>query len=348
MSNGAKSLKKNQVTISDVAKLAGVSPSTVSRVISNSPRISDSTKEEVLRCMDELGYYPNAIARSLAKKKTGNIGLVVPNRAEDILLNPFFPEALRGIIKAATNTGYDILLSTNNGLENELTSIKNLINASKVDGIVLMSSKVDDESIVYLTNKDFPFSIIGSPYRIDEGINYVDNDNFMAAYELTKYLASMGKKNFAMIAGDPSLMVTKMRIQGYKQAIEEFDLDFKEGNLFIGTFDEETGYKYGKEILELEPRPDALIVTDDLVAFGAIQILENVNIKIPEDIAIASFNNSVLSRYSQTPFTSVDVNAHDLGFESINLLVEAIEKGIKNQKIIIPYKIHKRESTCIV
>lgn len=341
-------IKKNQVTLSDVAKKAGVSPSTVSRVISNSPRISDATKEKVLKCMDELGYYPNAIARSLANNKTGNIGVIMPTRSEDIFLNPFFPEALRGIVKSATNSGYDILLSTNTDLENELNSIKNLIRGSKVDGIILMSSKIDDQSIDYLSSIDFPFSLIGSPYRLDNGINHVDNDNFMAAYELTMYLTLMGKKNIAMIAADPSLMVTKKRIEGYKKAIEESNLDFHEDQLFIGSFDEETGYKYGREILELDPRPDAIIVTDDLVAFGAIQLLENLGVSIPEDIAVASFNNSVLSRYSQTPFTSVDVNAYDLGLEAINLLVEAIEDNVKNRKIIIPYRIHKRESTRIV
>lgn len=341
-------IKKNQVTLSDVAKKAGVSPSTVSRVISNSPRISKATKEKVHKCMDELGYYPNVIARSLAKNKTGNIGVIMPTRSEDIFLNPFFPEALRGIVKSAANSGYDILLSTNTELENELNSIKNLTRGSRVDGIVLMSSKIDDESIDYLSSIDFPFSLIGSPYKADNGINHVDNDNFMAAYELTRYLTLMGKKNIAMIAADPSLMVTKKRIEGYKKAIEESHLDFDEGQLFIGSFDEETGYKYGREILELNPRPDAVIVTDDLVAFGAIQVLESLNIGIPKDIAVASFNNSVLSRYSQTPFTSVDVNAYDLGLESINLLVEAIEKGVRNRKTIIPYKIHKRKSTEIV
>lgn len=341
-------IKKNQVTLNDVAKKAGVSPSTVSRVISDSPRISDATKEKVLKCMDELGYYPNAIARSLAKNKTGNIGVIMPTRSEDILLNPFFPEALRGIVKSATNAGYDILLSTNTELDDELKSIKNLIRGSKVDGIVLMSSKIDDENIDYLSSIGFPFSLIGSPYKVDNGINHVDNDNFMAAYELTMYLTFMGKKNIAMIAGDPSLMVTKKRIEGYKKAIEESNLVFKSGHLFIGSFDEETGYKYGKELLEINPIPDAVIVTDDLVAFGAIQVLENSNIRIPEDIAIASFNNSVLSRYSQTPFTSVDVNAYDLGREAINLLVEAIEGDVRNRKVIIPYNIYKRKSTEVV
>ena len=336
------------MTLNDVARKAGVSPSTVSRVISNSPRISTSTKERVLKCMDELGYYPNAIARSLAKNKTGNIGVIMPTRTEDIFLNPFFPEALRGIVKGAANSGYDILLSTNTELANELNSIKNFIRGSKVDGIVLMSSKMDDESMDYLSSIDFPFSLIGSPYKGDNGINHVDNDNFMAAYELTMYLTLMGKKNIAMIAADPSLMVTKKRIEGYKKAIEESNLNFDQRQLFMGSFDEETGYKYAKELLNLSPRPDAVIVTDDLVAFGAIKTLESLNIRIPEDIAVASFNNSVLSRYSQTPFTSVDVNAYDLGLESINLLVEAIENGVKNRKTIIPYKILKRKSTEIV
>src|SRR5699024_8185956 len=121
--------------------------------------------------------------------------------------------------------------------------------------------------INYLISRDFPFTLIGSPYKDDSGVNHVDNDNFMAAYELTNYLTLMGKKNIAMIAGDPSLMVTKDRIEGYKKAIEENNLDFNEKHLFTGRFDEETGYKYGKEILYLDKIPDAVIVTDDLVAF---------------------------------------------------------------------------------
>ena len=337
--------KYNQVTLNDVAKMAGVSPSTVSRVISNSPKISDATKNRVLKCMDELGYYPNAIARSLARKKTGNIGVIMPTRTEDIFLNPFFPEALRGILKGASNKGYDILLSTNTGKDDELKRIKTFIRGSKVDGIILMSSKMNDECIEYLSSIKFPFSLIGSPYDFIEKVNHVDNDNYMAAYELTRYLTIIGRKRIAMIAGDDKLIVTKKRIEGYIKALEESNISFDKDLLFIGSFDEKTGYRYGKNLLDLKPRPDGLIVTDDLVAFGAIQVFESLNISIPEDIAVASFNNSVLSRHSSTPFTSVDVNAYQLGKKSINLLVEAMEKGIEGKKIIIPYKIYKREST---
>jgi len=130
-----------KVTVNDVAELAGVSPSTVSRVISNNPKISQETRDKVQKCMEELGYYPNAIARSLARSMTGTIGVIMPTRKEDLFLNPFFPEALRGIVKGASAEGYDLLLSTNTEKSGELTVIKNFIRGSKVDGIILMSSK---------------------------------------------------------------------------------------------------------------------------------------------------------------------------------------------------------------
>lgn len=333
-----------KVTVNDVAELAGVSPSTVSRVISNNPKISQETRDKVQKCMEELGYYPNAIARSLARSMTGTIGVIMPTRTEDLFLNPFFPEALRGIVKGASAEGYDLLLSTNTEKSGELSIIKNFIRGSKVDGIILMSSKVSDECVDYLRSVDFPFALIGSTFRFDEKINHVDNDNYMAAYELTRYLSMIGRKRIAMIGGDERLTVTQKRIEGYRKALTESNLPFEDRLLFTGKFDEETGYKYGAEIAKMVPRPDALIVTDDLIAFGAVKVFRLMSISIPEDIAVASFNNSVLSRYSDTPITSVDINATALGEGSVKVLVEAI-KGVRGKKIIIPYTIYKRQST---
>lgn len=337
--------KYSSITVNDVAKIADVSTSTVSRVISDSPRISQATKDKVLKIMDEIGYYPNANARSLAMNKTGTIGVIMPTTSEELFLNPFFPEALRGIVKGASNTGYDLLLSTNTEKNEEVKIVKNFIRGSKVDGLILMSSKVEDQCIEYLKSIDFPFSLIGSPYKYADEINHVDNDNYMAAYELTNYLIHIGKKRIAMIAGDKSLMVTKKRVEGYKKALEENDLYFEESMMFKGSFDEETGYKYGKEIAEMENRPDALIVTDDLVAFGAVKLFESINVAIPEEIAVASFNNSIFSRYSNIPLTSVDINAAELGEQAMNILNETMNFSVKGKKIIIPYTIYKRKST---
>ncbi len=274
--------KNGKTTVSDVAKIAGVSTSTVSRVISDNPRISQTTKDKVLKIMDELGYYPNANARSLAINKTGTIGVIMPTTTEELFLNPFFPEALRGIVKGASNGEYDILLSTNTEKDEELKIIKNFIRRSKVDGIILMSSKIEDECIEYLKSINFPFSLIGSPYFYVDEINHVDNDNEMAAYELTQYLIQTGKKRISMIAGDKDLIVTKKRVEGYKRALIENNLSFESNLLFTGSFNEETGSKYGKEISEMIYRPDALIVTDDLVAFGAVKLFESIDFLIQQ------------------------------------------------------------------
>lgn len=337
--------KTNHTTVKDVAEKAGVSPSTVSRVISNHPKISEKTKSKVLKIMEELGYYPNAIARSLASKKTGTIGVILPSRSQDLLLNPFFPEALRGILKGSSSFSYDVLLSSSSEGKSELQILKTFIRSSKVDGIILMSSSIDDECQDYLNSIEFPFSLIGSPYDHKEKVNHVDNDNYMAAYELTTYLSMIGRKKIALIAGEIGQMVTMKRVEGYKKALMESNLPYDEKLLFTGKFDEETGYRYGNEILNLKVKPDAIIITDDLIAFGAVQILKGNGVRIPEDIAIASFNNSVLSRYSDIPLTSVEINSFDLGYEAVVLLVCSICEGIRGKKVIIPYSIIKRQST---
>lgn len=337
--------KKGTATIKDVAERAGVSPSTVSRVISNSPRISKATKDKINTIMDEMGYYPNAIARSLAKNRTGTIGVILPTTSEDVFLNPFFPEALRGIAKVAARVNYDILISTNLNKNGELKVIENFIRSSKVDGIILMSNRLDDECIDYLYNLDFPFSLIGTPNTNLEDINHVDNDNLLATYELTKHMISIGRKRIAIIAGDENLIMTQNRIFGYKKALEEEDLVFDESLVFMGSFDEETGRNYGEIIARLKKMPDGIIVTDDLVAYGALRTLEERGIKVPEEIAIASFNNSILSQYANIPLTSVDINSAELGEKAMDLLVDAIDKGVRGRRIITPYTIYKRKST---
>lgn len=338
-------MKENTKTLADVAKVAGVSTSTVSRVIANNPKISQKTKEKVLKYMDEIGYYPNAIAQSLARSKTENLGIIMPHSENEIFLNPFFPEALRGIVNETSKTNYDILLSTNTKTEEELSIVQKLIRGSKVDGIILMSSKEEDECIDYLKEINFPFVLIGSTHKNGGNINHVDNDNEKASYELAKYLIEIGRKRIAFIGGDEKLIVTKKRIEGYKRALNEMNIPFEKDFLFIGSFNEKTGFKYGDKIAHMKDKPDGLIVTDDLVAFGVLKVFDKLNIRVPEEIAVGSFNNSILSKYSSIPFTSVEVNAFELGEKAIELLIKVIEKGLHGTKVTIPYKIIKREST---
>ncbi|TJX67813.1 LacI family transcriptional regulator [Soehngenia saccharolytica] len=333
-----------RTTIKDVAKMANVSPSTVSRVISNSPRISEETAKRVKHCMKELGYYPNAIARSLANSVSNTIGLIMPIRPGETLLNPFFQEALRGIVRGATAYSYDVLLATFQGGEDEIDSMKKLISASKIDGVILMTSRVNDKAIKYLKEIDFPFCVIGSPLEEGEIFNHVDNDNITASYELTNHLIKEGKKKISIIAGDKNMIATVHRIKGYEKALNEVNYKVDENLIYIGDFDEKTGYTYAKYLFDNKINPDAILATDDLVVFGVVRYLLERGIEIPDEVAVASFNNSILSRQFQIPITSVDIHADTLGEEAVKLLLENIEGG-NIKKIIVPHTIHIRKSS---
>lgn len=330
-------------TVKDVARRAGVSPSTVSRVISNNPRISQETRERVLKEMEALQYQPNAIARSLARSSTKIMGIMMPTREESILLNPFFPEALRGIVTAASASGYDVLLATHLRTREELDVIKDFIGSGKVDGIILLSTREDDPNIRYLMKRDFPFSVIGSDSGLE--INHVDNDNVAAARDLTGHLLATGKKNLCFVSGPLDLTVTRDRLLGYRQALREAGIPPKDSQIFTGEFNEETGAKIVELIVSGKERPDGVVATDDVIAYGLIEALRSLGFRIPEDIAIGSFNNSVLAEYTEAQLTSIDIKAFELGRKCADQLKAAIEEGQRSGVEIIGHELIKRKST---
>ena len=334
---------KTRTTVKDVALAAGVSASTVSRVISNNPRISRATKEKVFKVMEELKYEPNAIARSLANRRTGIIGVILPVRSTENLLNPFFTEALRGIVQGASKHNYDVLLSTNSRTKDELSQIKSFIRGGKGDGLILMTSSEHDPNLEYLLETDFPFTVIGSSsgYRI----NTVDNDNVKAAFDLTRHIIGEGKTNLYFAGCDKALNVTKDRLQGFINVLAEAGLPFSPAKVYTGEFNEETGKKFAGKMLKLKIKPDAVVATDDVIAFGIAKTLADAGMGIPEDIAIGSFNNSILSRYSDCQLTTVDINAYQLGDQSVEQLCTAIETGARDLKMVIDHTLIIRQST---
>lgn len=332
-----KITNKGRITVKDVAEAAGVSPSTVSRVISDNPRISRQTKDKVLKVMEKLKFEPNAIARSLASRKTGIIGVIMPVRTTETLLNPFFPEALRGLVQGASKLGCDVLISTNSSAKDETGVIKSFIRSGKADGLILMTSRENDPSLDYLADTDFPFVVIGSGSGYE--INTVDNDNVRAAFDLTEHIIKKGKKNLAFAGGDIRLNVTKDRLTGFKKALEKWDIEFKEDMVHTGDFNEESGMRIGKELIESGKLPDAVISTDDVIAFGLASTFMDKGIRIPDDVAIGSFNNSVLSRYSKCDLTTVDINAYELGEKAVEVVSEAIATGDRNIRSLIPHTL---------
>lgn len=334
-----------KVTIKEVAKLAGVSASTVSRVISDSPKISETTKKTVREAMEELGYFPNAIARSLVNKSTNTIGIVMPESVESAMLNPFFPQILGGIAAAAHEQDYCILLSTGTTEEDKVQSLKEIITGGRVDGVILMySSSVADQALNLIQRLKTLAIIVGKPLNQPD-ISYVDNDNVEAAYNVTTSLIKKGHKKIAFMSGSFRFVVFLDRLDGYAKALMENNLEFNREYITQCEADRKLGYEKAKQLLELKYRPTALVISDDVMAIGAIEAIKEKGLKIPEEIEIISFNNIPMAEIINPSITSVDINAYTLGYEASNLLIEKIKGTSDKKKIIVPTELHVRETT---
>lgn len=333
------------VTINDIAERANVSPSTVSRVISNTGRISEETRQKVKMIMDEMGYYPNYIARSLVSKSTRTIGFFLPRAVEQVFNNPFMYEVIRGISLVASKNDYDILITLGERKKEE-EMLKALIHGKKVDGLILLSSRVNDFSINFLKNEKIPFVVVGRPMNNENEVNWVNNDNIGAAYNATKHLIEIGHVRIGLIGGPSEHVVSIDRCTGYKKALCDHGIPVNEDYIIETEFLEEGGYKAVQHFLALKEPPTAIVLMDDLMAFGAIRALKDRRMKIPEDIALASFNNIPTAQFASPPLTSVDVNSSELGKTAMEILLDEIKSPkpiIK--RAIIPFELIRRRSS---
>jgi DNA-binding LacI/PurR family transcriptional regulator len=334
------------VTIKDVAKRANVAPSTVSRVIANSSRISEKTKERVRKAMEELGYHPNFNARSLANKSTKTIGIVMPNSAKIAFQNPFFPEVIRGISMKAYQEGYGLYLSTGQTEDEILEEVKQMVYGGRVDGILLLYSRVNDKVMPFLIEQDFPFVLIGRPYNIDEDqVTYVNNDNFKAAKTVTEYLMLLGHERIGFIGGNLDFVVTIDHMKGYEQALTNANIPIRKEYIVHHEELLEGGQDAVIELMSLVERPTALIVADDIMTFGVLKMLADMNVQVPKDISIVSFNNVMISELSSPTMTTVDIHIYELGFEATKCLIGKVKNPeFGEQRVIVPHKLIKRQS----
>lgn len=335
-----------QITIKDVAKHANVAPSTVSRVIANSPRISQKTKERVRSSMEELGYHPNIHARSLANRSTQSIGLVMPSAATKTLQNPFFPEVLRGISTKAHQNGYSLYMTTGVTEEEVLSGVIEMVQGRRVDGVIVLYSREDDQVVQYLRQTKFPFVVVGKPFGDASSITYVDTDNYLAGREVTKHLYNLGHRRIAFIGGSDKLAVTQDRRNGYATALMEAGIPVCEEYIARAEFMTKGGAKAVRELLQNEEPPTAVVVSDDMMALGVISTLSEMGLKIPEDVAVVSFNNVYIAEHSNPPLTSVEINIFGLGFEATNCLLEQISDNAPpyGKRVIVPHYLVVRQS----
>lgn len=330
------------VTIKDVAKLSGVSPSTVSRVIADNPRISERTKDTVRRAMETLDYKPNAIARNLVTASTKTLGLIIPNQEEHLLFkNPFFVQAMRGLSIYAQKRNYKIMYTYSATPEDDVRFVREFVNSRWVDGVVLLTAYQDDPCIRYLRTAHFPFVVIGRPPNIHDSL-WVDNDNFQATYSIANYLIQKGMQRIGFIGGPTRYVFSKDRLDGFIRALELRNMPiYREHMATTEDFTEAMGYSAMEAICSISI-PEAVVTTDDLLAFGALQYIKKRGL----NVRVTGFNNTPLAEYQTPPLTSVDIRAEELGYQAARLLIHTLEGNAPGvTHCIVGTEIIERAST---
>lgn len=295
--------------------------------------------------MEEIGYHPNLAAKSLVSKMTKTLGLILPRPAEELFLNLFFSEFIRGIVSKATRDGYDVLMTSGASEREEMEAIKRLVKGKRVDGIVLLSSRKEDPLVAYLHKEQFPFILIGRSMDFSDILS-IDNDNEQASYDATRHLIELGHKRIGFVSGPPNLVVSHDRLEGYKRALKEHGLEMRPEWIVEGEFLQESGYRAMSYIMGIPERPTALVVIDDLVAYGVLRGLNELGYRVPEDVSLISFNNIAISALTTPPLTSIDIGIYQMGYMAAQALVRKVTTDRDYaERIIIPHRLELREST---
>ena len=334
----------HQVTIKDLARHLNISVATVSRAMRDMPEIKAETRDAVLKLAKELDYQPNLLATNLVKNRTKTIGVIVPDLAYH-----FFASVIKGIEEEAIARGYSLLLTQTSELyERELTNVQNL-SRGQVEGFIVSISQetTDFEHLKRLQRKGIP--LVFFDRDADEiDVPKVMVDNVGAAYEATKHLIENGSKRIAFLAGPSNVTVSNLRQSGYEKAIQDSGLDLDESLVVHGNYNLQQAIKLTNELFELANPPDGLVVVSDRLAVGAIAALRKKNIRIPEDVAIVSFNDEPICTIVTPTLTSVSQPTFEMGKMAITLLINQIENPNcvdKPEVIVFKTELKIRESS---
>ncbi|MDO6851434.1 LacI family DNA-binding transcriptional regulator [Priestia megaterium] len=325
-------------TIYDVAKEAGVSISTVSKVLNNTGSIAEKTRKKVRDTMHQLDYQPSVVAS--VKKRIQTIGLLIPNIA-----NPFMAEIARGIENHVKKFGFSLMIcSTDNNLKNEIEYIS-ILKQKYIDGIIIATGLKEDKAIKELLKAEIPVALLSRDVS-SLAVDAVLVDDFLGGYEATEYLISLGHKRIAMITEDINFPTIRARFEGYKQALEKAGLPYDESLVSLNNTSLDEGKQSTRELLHLSVPPTAIFASTEFLAIGAIQAARELKIKVPQDLSIIGFDDTVLSTICDPPLTTIAQPIHEMSKKVVELLIEEIEDSKETkQRIVLSPKLVVRAST---
>ncbi len=329
-------------TLEEIAKAAGVSRSTVSRVINNEPHVRTEVRERVWQTVEQMGYQPNAAARSLVNRRSQLLGVVIPETVNTVFIDPFFPILLQGIHDAASKRGYQLMLSMLGRPSEEEDFYRHALRRQMLDGLAIASALLDDPLIPYLLKDRTPFVIIGR-HSSQRAINYVDVDNYAGARMAVQHLIKQGRQRVATITGPQQMVAGIDRLEGYKSALRHAGIALDEALIVEGDFTEISGYTCMKTLLAQDI--DAVFVASDPMAMGALRAIHQAGRTIPQDIALVGYDDAQVATFSNPPLTTVRQPIYELGGKAIDLLVQlANDRDQEPSHIILPTELVIRAS----
>ncbi|MTH52800.1 catabolite control protein A [Bacillus mangrovi] len=330
----------SNITIYDVAREANVSMATVSRVVNGNPNVKPTTRKKVLESIERLGYRPNAVARGLASKKTTTVGVIIPD-----ISSTFYAELARGIEDIATMYKYNIILSNSDQNQEKELHLLNTMLGKQVDGILFMSGNVTGAHTEEFKRSPVPIVLAGS---IDpENETHSVNINFeQGAYDAVKLLADKGHKRIGYVSGLLEEPINRVKLEGYKRALEEAGLTYEEALVTEGDYTYDSGIEGFEKLSELQEKPSAIFAGTDEMALGVIHAAQDRGFSIPSDIEVVGFDNTRLATMVRPQLTTVVQPTYDIGAVAMRLLTKLMNKeNVEEKAVELPHRIEVRQST---
>ena len=328
------------ITIKDVAKIAGVSIATVSSALNDKSGVGANTKFRVLAVAEKLGYEPNILARGLVTKQTHTIGLIISD-----ISNPFFTRVVRGIEDVANENGFNLILCNTDEEEKKEKDYLRILQGKQVDGFIIASAGGDSTHIKNLVKKNIPVVLLD---RKLEGlhIDSVAVNNIEGSYKATSHLIKLGHRKIGIIHGPKTITTGGDRLEGYKMALKDHNIPFDSKYIKEGNFKQEGGHSKTLELLDLRHPPSALFVTNNLMTIGALKALKERKIRIPEEVALISFDDMEWASLASPPLTAVSQPTYELGTSAANLLLSRMKAHSpqKVQEIVLKSELVIRKS----
>jgi len=330
------------MNLEEVARLSGVSRSTVSRVVNNDPNVSEITRGKVLEIIKEVNFQPNAAARSLAAGRTRILGLVIPMGVSALFTDPYFPLLIQGVSVACNTHDHSVMLWLAEPDYERRTIRKIISNTGLIDGVIVASSLTEDPLVEALLDSDLPFVMVGR-HLTNPRVSYVDVDNRNSARDAVTHLMRMGRRRVAVIGGPRTMIAGVDRLEGYFDAYHNRGLMPDPDLVMESDFTEAGAYMAMNKLLPHQP--DAVFVCSDTMAVGALRALRDAGCRVPDDVAVVGFDDMPFAARTEPPLTSVRQPAQRTGIAAAEMLIELIEsEDVSPRRVILPTELVIRAS----